>query len=123
MKNVEDFIANLPGNERHLTEILREIILDTLPGVREKLSYGVPYFYRKSRICFLWPASAPMGGDYEGVMLGFCKAHLLSNEQGLLDMGVRKEVGAAIFNHVKQIDEEVIREVLLEAAMVDGMKF
>ncbi len=123
MKTIEDFIANLPENERRLTEILREIILDTLPGVREKLSYGVPYFYRKSRICFLWPASAPMGGDYEGVMLGFCKAHQLSNEQGLLDMGVRKEVGAVIFNHVKQIDEEIIREVLLEAAMVDGMKF
>lgn len=123
MKTIENFIANLPENERRITETLREIILDTLPGVQEKLSYGTPYFYRKNRICFLWPASAPLGGNYEGVMLGFCKAHLLSNEQGLLDMGARKQVGVVIFKNLKEIREDVIREVLLEAAVVDGMKF
>lgn len=121
-KSVEDFIADLPEHERPIVGSLRQLILDTLPDVREKLSYGVPYFYLRSRVCFLWPASAPLAGKYEGVMLGFCKGHLLSNEQGLLDMGARKEVATVIFKNVKGIQLETVREILLEAAMVDGMK-
>ncbi len=121
MKTVEEFVADLPANERPILETLRQIILETLPEVREKLSYGVPYFYRKSRICFLWPASSPLAGRYEGVMLGFCRGHLLSNEQGLLDLGSRKEVSTVIFSDVRSIPQETVREVLLEAAMVDEL--
>jgi uncharacterized protein YdhG (YjbR/CyaY superfamily) len=70
---VEDLIANLPENEKKITIALRNCILQTAPMLLEKLSYGVPYYFRKNRVCFIWPASIPNGGFTDGVALGFVR--------------------------------------------------
>lgn len=65
--------------------------------LREKLSYGVPYYFLKSRICFIWPASMPNSSNAEGVTLGFCKGYLMGNEEGLLKAQGRKEVFVILY--------------------------
>lgn len=119
MPSVEDFLLDLPAKEQPIAIRLREIILESIPDVEERLSYGVPYFYRFSRICFIWPASAPNSAHDDGVLLGFCRANLLSNENGLFEMGHRKEVGIVQYHSLLEIDENVILEALYEAVIVD----
>jgi hypothetical protein len=119
MQSIEEYISKLPAGEKKIVIKLREIVLDTLPGVTEKFSYGVPYYFLHSRICFIWPASSAGGKIKKGVSFGFCKGHLLSNEQGILERGGRTQVYTVIYTSEKQIKEQPLKEILAEAIMLD----
>lgn len=122
MKTVEDCIAGLPPDEAGIAQALRSIILSCSPHLTEKLSYNVPYFYGYSRICFIWPSSVPWGKvKKDGVMLGICRGHMLSNEQGILEMEGRKEVATITFSSPSEINQGLIREIINEAIILDGM--
>lgn len=125
MEDVEDFIAGLEGDEKIIVTRLRSLILDTDPRIREKLSYGVPYFFHHRRICFLWPVShLPCSMDErrlvsEKVHFGFCYGNLLSNEQNLLLAEGRKQVYLIKFTTPSEIDERLVREIIHEAVLLD----
>lgn len=120
MSVVEDLILDLPEPDRAITEYLRSIILEAVPDMREKLSYGVPFFHRHANICYVWPGSIGwMNKKYPGVELGFWRGNLLSNEQGLLQQGTRKFVSNCRFMDVREIDKGLIREIVYEAVFVD----
>ncbi|MBK7939960.1 MAG: DUF1801 domain-containing protein [Lewinellaceae bacterium] len=89
------------------------------PELKEKFGYGVPYYWRFSRICFLYPASFPYSGINSGVAFGFARGRLLSNDQGLLDLGGRKEVAYIRLLSEKDIREEPLLEILHEAVLLD----
>lgn len=119
MRNADDFIADLPADEKSIVVALRKIVKNASDRLEEKLSYGVPYYYGYSRICFIWPASAGAITIDKGVILGFCRGHLLSNENGLLEGRGRKEVWDVIYEHPSQIEPAKIHETLMEAILVD----
>lgn len=120
MSAVQDLILDLPEPDRAITERLRSIIVNAVPEIKEKLSYGVPFFHRYSNICYIWPGSIGwMGNTQQGVEFGFWRGNLLSNEQGLLTMANRKQVANVRFMDVREIDEQTVREVLYEAVFVD----
>jgi uncharacterized protein YdhG (YjbR/CyaY superfamily) len=124
MNAIPDLIADLPDDERIIAARLRTLILESEPRLQEKLSYGVPYFFHNRRICFIWPASLiPAGYSKEPistkVTLGLCYGNLLSNDQGLLEKGDRKQVYTVGFTSPNEINDQVIREIILEAVMVD----
>lgn len=123
MNEVEEYIETLEGEEKRIANYLRQIILNTSPKISEKLSYGVPYFKINYRLCFVWPSTAQYSIIKEGVQLGFCKGNLLSNSQGVLDIGDRKQVAIINFTKVSQINEQVISELLFEGIEVDEMAF
>jgi len=118
MRSVNDLLLDLPASERKLVEALRSIVLSTAE-LEEKLSYGVPYYYRHSRICFIWPASAGAAGIEEGVLFGLCRGHMLSNAQGILEKGGRKEVYVITLRSLSDIRPELLREIIHEAIIVD----
>ena len=125
MNEVADVIADLPHDERIITGRLRALILEADPRLQEKLSYGVPYFFHNRRVCFIWPASL-IPCNYTSkepssakVTLGLCYGNLLSNEQGLLKSEGRKQVYTIAFSSVSEIKDKAIREIILEAIMVD----
>lgn len=115
---VEEMLAYLPPDERKLVELLRQIVLDCLPTAKEKLAYNVPFYYGHSRLCFIWPGSVPWGGVKEGVQVGFCKGHLLS-DVSYLDRGNRKNVFTKTFYTTKEINREKLSRLLYEAAWID----
>lgn len=123
--DVEEFIGGLEPTEKVLVNRLRKLILDVDPRLQEKLSYGVPYFFHNRRICFIWPASHfPCSDDKrkeypEKVQLGFCYGNLLSNEQGVLLAEGRKQVYLMKFTSPSEIDDKIIREIVMEAVMID----
>lgn len=68
IKNLVELFALLPENERIIVDVLRQIILDTVPGYcKQKISYNVPYFYANKGIAIVWPATIPRGGIKHGV--------------------------------------------------------
>ena len=121
MDAVKEYIAALEGEEQGIARYLYEVIQSTSPKFKTKLSYGVPYFSINYRECFIWPSSSPLAIEKEGVQLGFCKAILLANQQGLLDMGERKEVAIINYTQANQINENLVREILFEAIEVDEL--
>lgn len=118
-KSLGEFFDFLSREELKIVEHLRDIIFEELPDCKEKLAYNVPFYYRHSRICFLWPASVPWGGVNDGVAVGFCKGHLLSDEIGYLEKGNRKQVRTKIFTSESQIESDLLKSYLLEAKEID----
>lgn len=115
----DTFYDHLLPSEKSICTQLRNLIQEHFPELREKFGYGVPYYHQHSRVCFIYPASFPYSGQQQGVALGFTRGHLLSNEQGLLQMGTRKEVGYVPLLQEKDIREEALLEMLHEAVLVD----
>lgn len=101
-----------------MVEQLREIIFTCIPDATEKLSYNVPFSYRHTRRCFIWPGSVPWGGIKEGVLLGFCKGHLLS-ESSYLETGTRINGFTKTFHSTKEINREVVSQLIYESVWKD----
>lgn len=118
-KDFDSFFEDLLPDEKPICSRLRELLLTHFPELREKFGYGVPYYWLSSRICFMYPASFPYSGIKEGVTFGFARGHLLSNEQGLLDLGDRKEVAYVRYTSEKEIQEALLLEILHEAVLLD----
>lgn len=118
-KDFDSFCEDLLLSEKSICLRLRELLLTNFPELREKFGYGVPYYWRHSRICFMYPASFPYSGMEAGMAFGFVRGHLLSNEQGLLDFGERKEVAYIRLLSEKDIREEPLLEILHEAVLLD----
>ncbi len=119
-RNIEEFLDFLPDDERKIVDFLREIVFECIPECEEKLSYNVPYFYRHSRICFIWPASVPWGNvKLEGVQLGFCNGNLLQDDINYLEKGNRKQVYSKTFFQIEDIDVDLLKAYLFDAVEVD----
>ncbi len=118
-----EFWDYLPEEERIITDVLRQIILTHLPaGIKEKLSYNVPYFYGNRRICLIWPGSIPWGGIRSGVLLGFTQGYKMQDVDNYLDHGTNKQVYYKIYHSVDEIDEPAIAKLIKEAVEID-LKF
>lgn len=118
--SIGDFLDHLPEQELEIVEELRRIVYECIPDVKEKLSYNVPYFSRKRRICFIWPASVPWGKTpMDGVQFGFTNGNLLHDDLNYLDKGTRKQVYSKTFHSLDEIDSEILRSYIFEALSVD----
>lgn len=118
MKNFESFFTKLTEEEQEIVLILRGIVLDCIPNIKEKISYNVPYYFLNTRICFIWPSSIPLGPK-KGVEFGFCQGHLLPDPRNLLFAGERKIVRSISYFSKKEIQSRTLRNFLLEAVILD----
>ena len=125
-----EFARALPREERLIFQRLRHLVLETEPRLKEIKNYGVPYYSRNKRVCFIWPVSAPdapkaknQKDDGTLVSLGFCYGNLLSNEQGLLLAEGRKQVYIIRLRTLNELAsmENQISEILREAVILDEL--
>jgi Domain of unknown function (DU1801) len=122
IKNLLDLFAVLPENERIIVDVLRQIIIETLPKhCREKISYNVPFFYGRKGICIIWPSTIPGGGIKKGVLLGFWYGNKLNDKENYLTHGSNKQIFYKIFNSPDEIDDKPIKKLLKEAIKIDGI--
>lgn len=119
-KDFESFFESLPPSEQAICYRMRHLIRENFPELKEKFSYGAPFYHLNSRICFLYPASLPYSGIASGVSFGLNRGHLLSNEHGLLDIGERKEVAYIRLLQESDIREDLFLEILHEAVLIDA---
>ena len=121
LQTYTDFWEHLPENERLITDILRQIIIENLPeGCKEKFAWGVPCFYGKRQLCIIWPASVPRGGIKNGVSIAFSQGNKLKNEGGYIHSGTNKKIYYRIIKSVDEIDEYAIVALLKEALALDS---
>lgn len=118
--SILQLIESLPENERIITDVLRQIILEKLPPhCKEKISFGVPYFYGNKGICIVWPSTVPRGGIKEGVLLGFWYGNRLKDRDGYLTQGTNKQIFYKIYKEPEAIDDRKINRLLDEAIALD----
>ena len=121
--SMDEFLDYLPEEELKIVEVLRKLIFENIPGIREKLSYQVPFYHRHAVVCFIWPGSVSWGGiSRKGVRLGFSNGYLLNDETGYLDKGERKQIYIKDFFHVNEIDLNLLKSYLFDALRVDEEK-
>lgn len=120
ISSVDELADLLQGNERLIFDRLRSIVVGALEGYTEKLSYNVPFYYGKRRICFIWPCSMPWGKVPDGkVRLGFTYGNLLMDDGSYLKADNRRQVMSIDFGELAEIDEELLISFLQEAMEVD----
>ena len=127
--NVDEMVAALPRDERVIVNRLRALVTECIPKADEKAYYGmgVPFYTHNRLICFIWPPSVfwdTTGRKKEprnpkGVSLGFCQGNRMSNEDGVLLAEGRKQVYVMYIKSMNDLDENQVRALLFEAAMVD----
>lgn len=119
---IEEFISSLPHEEKKMTIQLREIILETNTAFKEKFAYGVPFYYIKKRVCFIWPTSIPRSGLSGGVVFGLCNGVILKKKFDIISCGNNKVVGWIQYQSLMQIKPKTIKEILTEAIIFQEMQ-
>jgi len=121
IRNIIDLFTILPEDEKIIVDVLRQIIIETLPDYcREKISYNVPFFYGHKGICIIWPSTVPRGGIKKGVLLGFWYGNKLNDSDRFLSHGTNKQIFYKIYQTPDQIDEKPIKILLKEAIKLDS---
>jgi hypothetical protein len=82
-------------------------------GLRAKLRYKIPFYDRKSWICYLNPTKS---GSIE---FAFVRGNELSNSQGLLDSKGRKQVWSIALAEASKIPVQQLAEITQEAILLD----
>lgn len=107
-----DYISERPPKEQDIFLYLHNILMHC-PGMTCKLKYKIPFYYRKSWICYLNPLKSG------GVELAFTRANELADEQGALDFKSRKQVAGIEYCSVKELNDGVLTTLLNEAILLD----
>ena len=119
-KSLLQLFETLTENERIIVDVLRQIIIETLPAYcKEKISFGVPFFYGNKGICIIWPATVPRGGIKQGVLFGLWYGNKLIDADNYLTHGTNKQIFYKIYKTPDEIDEAAIVKLLLEAIQID----
>lgn len=100
-REVENYIEKQESPQKEICRKLREIILKTFPGIREKMKFGVPWYEGKYYIVSL----------KDHVNLGFSIKGLSKKEQGFFEGGGKTTKHVKIYS-LKEIDEERIAGLL-----------
>jgi hypothetical protein len=112
MTTIEDFIYQYDGDQKAIMLYFHKLLVEEF-DLTPKLTYNLPFYYRKSWICYLFPTKKG------AIELAFTRGNELSNEQGLLKTKGRKQVSSIDFNSIKDIPEDMVRMVLHEAILLD----
>jgi hypothetical protein len=102
MSKVDDYINQQGSPQREICQHLRELILKTIPGVREEMRWGVPVFADGKFYI------APLK---DHVNLGFAIKGLTKEEIALFQGGGKTMRHIKVYA-VADIDEERIAELL-----------
>ena len=111
MSPVEEYILEQPGKVKSLILKLRDFIVSASPFIEEKLVYGIPFFYAKSRVFYINPKK-------DLIELGFCKGHLMA-ENPILRTKNRTQVKTIEFGELNEIEENTLLPLIHEGFIID----
>jgi len=112
MEAIFQFIDRYEGDQQKVLQYLHNLLV-SFPDIEPKLRYKIPFYYRKSWICYLNPLKKT------SIELCFTRGNELSNQQGLLEARDRKQIRGIIFEKVADIPTETLMAVLQEAFLLD----
>lgn len=117
-KHILQFLETRDSGEKNLIQVLRRLVYEVDSDWEERLSYGVPYFFKPRRLVFIWPSSVHPGPK-SGVQFGFCQGVFLEDPHGILEKGNRKQVAWVIFHRENEIQKDALKDLIRQAIHFD----
>ena len=112
MEKINLFVANLPDHQGRIVLSIHDW-LTTYPGMECKIRYKIPFFYRKSWICYTNPQK------HGGVELAFIRAVEFEDPTGMLESKGRKMVAGLTIEDSENIPFDKLDEILQQALWLD----
>ena len=109
---IEDYIYSQSENQQLILLKLNDFLID-FPEITPKVRYKIPFYYRKSWICYLNSIKN------DGIELAFLRGNELSNLGGALRYYGRKQVMGIRYFYPEDINFDLIQDVLIEALELD----
>lgn len=110
MSLVDHYVEALPVEQQQLVVRLRQLILSTIPGVEEKLSFKIPFYHYHGMFCYINPAK-------EGIELGFCRGKDLIEAFPQLEQKGRAIVATLAIKHRTDFEKLEVRPLIAAAAL------
>jgi hypothetical protein len=114
MTEVEDYIYNFEDSQREIMLYLHKLLSIDL-NLTYKLRFNIPFYYRKSWICYLNPTKN------NSIEFAFVRGNELSNSQGLLDSKGRKQVWSIELTKLSEMPINELSEIIHEAILLDDI--
>jgi len=112
MTEVDDFIFNFDGSQRDIMLYIHKLLSVEL-NLTDKIRFKIPFYYRKSWICYLNPTKN------NSIEFAFVRGNELSNSQGILDSKGRKQVFSVELTELSKIPVKELTEIIQEAILLD----
>lgn len=112
--NIDDFSLNISKNQSDIIHSLNRTFID-IPGVVLKKKFSIPFYYRISWVAYLNPISK------NGIELCFINGNKMSNHDGRLIFGKRKQVGGISFYEPNDLRMDSILDHFHEALILDEL--
>jgi hypothetical protein len=112
MTEVADFIYSTEGTQREILLRMHELFTTEL-DLTDKIRFKIPFYYRKSWICYLNPIKN------NGIELAFLRGNELEDPYGLLDSRGRQQVTGIALYEPSDMPIREITEIVHQAIILD----
>jgi len=112
MDPAQSYILNYQNAQGEVMQYLHDLLV-SYPDITPKIRYKVPFYFRKSWLCYLNPTKN------DQVEFAFPRGNELSNHQGLLESKGRKQVLSVTFSKLSEISVDTMNEIIQEAILLD----
>jgi hypothetical protein len=112
MTPAEDYIYGFEGTQRDIMLHIHKLLSQEL-NLSDKFRFKIPFYYRKSWICYLNPIKN------KSIEFVFVRGNELSNSQKLLESRGRKQVLSIELKAVSEIPIKELTEIIQEAILLD----
>lgn len=109
MKKVDEYIESLPDERRELAALLRDLIIENVPGIEERLSFEIPFYHYFGMFMYL-------NNTKEGIDVAFCRGKDLLEAFPQLELKSRAAIATVTVTSRKDITRLGIRELIINAA-------
>jgi len=109
---VEDYIYQLEGQQREIMLFFHELLTIDY-GLQAKIRYKIPFYFGNSWIVYL------NNRKNNKVDFAIVRGKEISNSAGLLESRDRKMIRSVEFASVKEIPQDLVREIIEEAIFLD----
>lgn len=113
---VLEYFDQFSGEKAEIFSQLLSII-QTFPMLKDKISYGIPFFYGKRWICYLAERKT---GEVELAFPRGVELDIFDNV--LLKLG-RKQVRSLLFSSLDEIDKSLVIDIISEAVALDSFNY
>lgn len=109
MRSVDEYIESLPDERREICEIVRELILENVPGIIEKLSFKIPFYHYFGMFMYI-------NNTKEGIDVAFCRGKDLLKEFPQLNIKNRATIATITIQNKNDIKKFNLRPLIVTAA-------
>ncbi len=107
-EQITDYINNAPDEQKRIMNVVRQLIHENVPGVREEFKWSRPVFSKKKGFAYLRTAK-------EYVTLGFSDFHRLDDPGNLLE-GTGKDMRHIKLRSADTMDKDLLKKWIIASA-------